>query len=33
VREAGRSDLPVPAAEPEGTSGRRGHLRVLPGRS
>jgi hypothetical protein len=32
VREAGRSDRP-PAAEADGPSGRRGHLRVLPGRS
>lgn len=33
VREAGRSDRPAPPPEPEGTSGRRGHLRVLPGRA
>ncbi len=33
VREAGRSDKPAPAPEPEGPSGRRGHLRVLPGRA
>ncbi|WP_326957944.1 DUF3499 domain-containing protein [Amycolatopsis sp. NBC_01286] len=34
VREAGRSDKPVPpVTEPEGPSGRRGHLRVLPGRA
>jgi hypothetical protein len=30
VREAGRSDRPAAAPEPDGTSGRRGHLRVLP---
>ncbi|GAB2992659.1 hypothetical protein GCM10017788_35450 [Amycolatopsis acidiphila] len=30
VREAGRSDRPAAPPEPEGTSGRRGHLRVLP---
>ncbi|MEA5358475.1 DUF3499 domain-containing protein [Amycolatopsis sp., V23-08] len=34
VREAGRSDKPAPpATEPDGPSGRRGHLRVLPGRA
>lgn len=34
VREAGRSDKPPPpATEPDGPSGRRGHLRVLPGRA
>jgi hypothetical protein len=33
VREAGRSGVPAQPAEPDGTSGRRGHLRVLPGRS
>lgn len=31
VREAGRCD-PLPAAEPPAPSGRRGHLRVVPGR-
>ena len=30
VREAGRSDKQAPPPEPEGPSGRRGHLRVLP---
>ncbi|HEV7978521.1 DUF3499 domain-containing protein [Amycolatopsis sp.] len=33
VREAGRPDRAPVAPEPEGPSGRRGHLRVLPGRS
>ncbi|WP_344866822.1 DUF3499 domain-containing protein [Amycolatopsis ultiminotia] len=33
VREAGRSDRPAPPPEPENPSGRRGHLRVLPGRA
>ncbi|HET6708482.1 MULTISPECIES: DUF3499 domain-containing protein [Amycolatopsis] len=33
VREAGRPGKPAPAPEPEGPSGRRGHLRVLPGRA
>jgi hypothetical protein len=33
VREAGRSDRPAPEPEPDGPSGRRGHLRVLPGRA
>ncbi|TWE30172.1 uncharacterized protein DUF3499 [Prauserella muralis] len=34
VREAGRSDRPAtPPEQPEGPSGRRGHLRVLPGRA
>ena len=32
VREAGRAGKPAPAHRtPEGPSGRRGHLRVLPG--
>ncbi|MGH3518716.1 MAG: DUF3499 domain-containing protein [Haloechinothrix sp.] len=30
VREAGRFDRPAPANESEASSGRRGHLRVLP---
>lgn len=30
VREAGRPDGPAPTPEPEVSSGRRGHLRVLP---
>lgn len=30
VREAGRSDAPAPPQQPETSSGRRGHLRVLP---
>ncbi|MQA61594.1 MAG: DUF3499 family protein [Actinophytocola sp.] len=30
VREAGRSDAPAPPPPPETSSGRRGHLRVLP---
>ncbi|HKS44744.1 MAG TPA: DUF3499 domain-containing protein [Amycolatopsis sp.] len=31
VREAGRQDRPAPPPpEPDSTSGRRGHLRVLP---
>lgn len=30
VREAGSPDRPVEQPEPEGSSGRRGHLRVLP---
>jgi hypothetical protein len=33
VREAGRSEVPAKPEEPEGPSGRRGHLRVLPGRA
>ncbi|EHR52573.1 hypothetical protein FHU38_001088 [Saccharomonospora amisosensis] len=34
VREAGRTDrAPAPAEQPETGSGRRGHLRVLPGRA
>ena len=32
VREAGRSD-PAPAEEPPTPSGRRGHLRVVPGKA
>lgn len=33
VREAGRPDRPPVTPEAEAPSGRRGHLRVLPGRS
>ncbi|RZQ63598.1 DUF3499 domain-containing protein [Amycolatopsis suaedae] len=33
VREAGRPDRQPPPPEHDGPSGRRGHLRVLPGRT